>query len=335
MLRKLLPFGLRAACASVLCLGLLPQCDKKSAGNDAAPAASPPAPSARLPVASASAATATLPDATPDAQSDLPKARTDGCEDGMVRVEGEYCPGVIQTCEEHHPEYVARKSDPNVSERCNKYKPSKCISKEKVKLSFCMDRYEYPNKPGELPWVLTSWIQAREKCQKLGKRLCTEDEFNLACEGPEMLPYVYGHVRDPSKCNIDKEYRQPDQSRQMKTYLACPDDEFCSSEMKRLDQRHKIGSTHSCVSWAGVVDMNGNVNEWVELPGKEHPHRSGLKGGWWGPVRNRCRPTVKFHKEFDYGYEAGFRCCADAKDPGAAADAKSPGAAPVAPSANP
>ncbi|HMR78895.1 MAG TPA: hypothetical protein PKD61_27495, partial [Polyangiaceae bacterium] len=118
MLRKLLPFGLRAACASVLCLGLLPQCDKKSAGNDAAPAASPPAPSARLPVASASAATATLPDATPDAQSDLPKARTDGCEDGMVRVEGEYCPGVIQTCEEHHPEYVARKSDPNVSERC-------------------------------------------------------------------------------------------------------------------------------------------------------------------------------------------------------------------------
>ena len=72
-----------------------------------------------------------------------------------------------------------------------------------------------------------------------------------------------------------------------------------------------IGATHKCVSWAGVIDMNGNVNEWVELPGKEHPHRSGLKGGWWGPVRNRCRPTVKFHKEYDYGYEAGFRCCQD------------------------
>ena len=55
------------------------------------------------------------------------------------------------------------------------------------------------------------------------------------------------------------------------------------------------------------------MNEWVELPGKKYPDRSGLKGGWWGPVRGRCRPTVGFHKEEDYGYEEGFRCCADAK----------------------
>jgi formylglycine-generating enzyme len=57
--------------------------------------------------------------------------------------------------------------------------------------------------------------------------------------------------------------------------------------------------------------MNGNVNEWVNLPGKKPPNRSGLKGGWWGPVRNRCRPTVTFHKENDYGYEQGLRCCKD------------------------
>ena len=61
-----------------------------------------------------------------------------------------------------------------------------------------------------------------------------------------------------------------------------------------------------------LVDLNGNVNEWVRIPGEKPPNRSGLKGGWWGPVRDRCRPTVRFHKENDYGYEAGFRCCKDA-----------------------
>lgn len=229
----------------------------------------------------------------------------------MVRVSGEYCPAVIQTCIEHHPEYKSRKGDPTVSERCLKYKESRCVVKDEKQLDFCMDRYEYPNQPGELPWILTSWHQARALCQKQGKRLCTEDEFNFACEGPEMLPHVYGHDRDPSKCNIDKPYVQPDHSRQMLTYQKCLETEWCAAEVRRLDKRHAIGSTHSCASWAGVIDMNGNVNEWVELPGQEPPNRSGLKGGWWGPVRNRCRPTVKFHKEADYGYEAGFRCCQD------------------------
>ena len=231
----------------------------------------------------------------------------------MVRVEGEYCPSVIEDCLVHHKEYQARKDDKNVSERCLDYKqPSKCMSKERQHLSFCMDRYEWPNQVGELPRVLTSWLEAKAFCDKAGKRLCTEDEFNFACEGPDMLPYAYGFKRDATKCNIDKPYVQPDQSRQLATYDKCPDSEFCASEMKRLDQRHRIGSTHTCVSWAGIVDINGNVNEWVEIPGEKHPNRSGLKGGWWGPVRSRCRPTVTFHKEFDYGYEVGFRCCKNA-----------------------
>lgn len=239
----------------------------------------------------------------------------------MVRVEGDYCPAVLQTCLEHHEEYRNNPKGATVSERCLRYKkPVRCAVDQRRKLSFCMDRYEYPNQVGELPWVLTSWRQAQWLCEQQNKRLCTEDEFNFACEGPEMLPHVYGYDRDQSKCNIDRPYVQPDQSRAMLTYRKCLKDEWCSGELKRLDQRHRIGSRLTCVSWAGVVDLNGNANEWVELPGKEPPERSGIKGGWWGPVRNRCRPTVKFHKEFDYGYEVGFRCCLNptksAKDAG-------------------
>jgi sulfatase modifying factor 1 len=232
----------------------------------------------------------------------------------MVRVEGEYCPAVIQRCLRHHEEYERDPDAATVSERCLRYeKPSRCVSAQRRHLSFCMDRYEYPNQLGELPWVLTSWRQAKWLCEKEGKRLCTEDEYNFACEGPEALPHVYGYVRDATRCNIDQPYIQPDHSRAMLTYRKCLQDEKCRAELQRLDGRHRIGSRLTCVSWAGVVDLNGNVNEWVELPGEEPPNRSGLKGGWWGPVRCRCRPTVKFHHEFDYGYEAGFRCCRDAK----------------------
>jgi formylglycine-generating enzyme required for sulfatase activity len=229
----------------------------------------------------------------------------------MVRVEGEYCPEVDQKCLEHHKEYENDKSK-KVSERCLKFEePSKCLSKARVHLSFCMDRYEYPNKVGELPLILVSWVDATKMCSEQSKRLCTEDEFNFACEGPEMLPHVYGFARDETKCNIDKPYRK--RNKTMKKYQRCLADKGCAAELARLDQRHKIGEMPTCVSWAGLYDLNGNVNEWVNLPKEKAPNRSGLKGGWWGPVRNRCRPTVTFHKEEDWGYEEGFRCCADAK----------------------
>jgi hypothetical protein len=267
----------------------------------------------------AAAASAVAPAALP--------GRTDGCMDGMVRVAGDYCPDVEQVCLEHHEEYArdlkkraraeakGEKYKSTVSERCLRYaSPTKCLSKEKLKLDFCIDRYEYPNVPGELPALLISWTEAKKTCEKLGKRLCTEREFNFACEGPEALPYTYGYVRDPSKCSIDKEYRK--REKKLFPYERCMRTPRCKAELERLDQRLPIGSLAECVSPFGVYDLNGNINEWVELPKKKYPDRSGLKGGWWGPVRGRCRPTVDFHKEDDYGYEEGFRCCSDVRAPG-------------------
>jgi sulfatase modifying factor 1 len=61
--------------------------------------------------------------------------------------------------------------------------------------------------------------------------------------------------------------------------------------------------------------MVGNVDEWVnnESQGGK-PFRSGLKGGYWGPVRTRCRPMTTAHDETFRYYQIGFRCCAGAHE---------------------
>jgi sulfatase modifying factor 1 len=144
-------------------------------------------------------------------------------------------------------------------------------------------------------------------CAAKDKRLCTEEEFNFACEGEAMRPYVYGFSRDPSKCNFDKPYRA--RTFKFTEMESCGDDPACLAAYRAIDQRVPAGSMESCQSPEGVFDLNGNANEWVVIPDAKSPHRSGIKGGWWGPVRDRCRPTVTFHDEGDFGYEVGFRCC--------------------------
>jgi sulfatase modifying factor 1 len=56
--------------------------------------------------------------------------------------------------------------------------------------------------------------------------------------------------------------------------------------------------------------MTGNVDEWVvNVSQFGQPYVSGLKGGYWGPVRTRCRPMTTGHEQTFRYYETGFRCC--------------------------
>ncbi|HEY4158248.1 MAG TPA: SUMF1/EgtB/PvdO family nonheme iron enzyme [Polyangiaceae bacterium] len=214
-----------------------------------------------------------------------------GCPKEMVLVEGEYCTDVAQTC-------TRWLDDPTLPfARCAEYaSPARCVG-EKVSMRYCIDRYEY-TKPGEeLPMNYASFNIASETCASLGKRVCNESEWNFACEGEEMRPYPYGFSRE-SKCNQDR------------------DDLFEKNPHRQVlaDRREPADARPECVSAFGVYDMTGNMDEPVQREGAAHapPFSNALKGGWWMPARNRCRPATTAHDDYYKDIQVGVRCCAAA-----------------------
>lgn len=220
------------------------------------------------------------------------------CPTGMVLVDGESCTDVEHTCLEQ------MKDDP--AHRCLAFKPGAdvCVA-PKGHLKFCMDRYEWPGTPGAQPRVLVDYFEAEKLCKSVGKRMCKEDEFYLACEGPEHWPYAWGHVRHPSPCNIDRPYFMVDWQKWAKG------GDYMVEEARRLDQALPIGSS-KCWSPYGIHDVAGNVDEWTTArPGREL--QGSLMGGYWGPVQNACRYVTTVHGPEFMFYQIGFRCCSEAK----------------------
>ena len=241
------------------------------------------------------------------APQSVPSATDAICPTGMVLVDGDYCPAVAHRC----TKYLSEEHD-----RCAEYAVTGACFGTPEPERFCMDRFEYPNRRGTKPWVAVTWEEAKALCEAMGKRLCTEREWTLACEGDGRLPYPYGYRRDATACNIDKPYRFPDNS-------AYANPATREQEIARLDQREPSGSRSACVTPHGIYDMTGNVDEWVVYTRGhkfELPYISGLKGGYWGPVRNRCRPITATHNPWHSGYQIGFRCCADPPPPGRAGE---------------
>ncbi len=233
-----------------------------------------------------------------DEPNSVSTAQALACPANMLEVDGEYCPVLEQICEE----YLSEKRD-----RCAKFRPSSRCLLPTVRKNYCIDRFEYPNQANVKPTVGVNFEEAAQICAAEGKRLCTAEEWTLACEGNERTPYPSAFERDPSACNYDRDYIMPDDA-------AYQNPATRHAEIARLSQSEPSGSRERCKSTYGVFDMTGNVDEWVvngagSVNGPEYS--SGLKGGYWGPVRNRCRPMTTDHNHWHHGYQIGFRCCAN------------------------
>lgn len=194
-------------------------------------------------------------------------------------------------------------------------------------LHFCMDRFEYPNKLGQNPMIVVSYNEATNLCKSNGKRLCNETEWTFACEGEEAMPYPYGYERDAEACVVDRPWKPFTENG-----LAPRDGKKAREELDRLWQGTPSGSHAKCKSASGVYDLTGNVDEWTKTTRTSGGYASVLKGGYWGPVRARCRPATRAHNEDFVAYQQSFRCCSDVKAGavGANAQPSGSGAAPQA-----
>jgi sulfatase modifying factor 1 len=218
------------------------------------------------------------------------------CADEMTLVEGAFCPRVEQKC--------LRWMDPPGrfhDYRCAEYAaPARCLA-PRVHRRFCIDTHERSEAGTDLPLNQQSWTDAKRICEAAGARVCEDSEWTFACEGEEMRPYPYGWTRAASRCNADH------------VDLLTPSTPGHSGRLR--DEREPVGAHPDCASPFGVLDMAGNVAEWVSVDGFREGSVVVQKGNWWQPGKHACRDEQAGHDRHYKGTETGFRCCAPAAAP--------------------
>ncbi len=184
------------------------------------------------------------------------------CPDDMAPIPTERAVYCMDIHEASHPEATAE--SPGPQEIAPGETPAAATSRE-----------------GVLPWQIESNEAAQAACEAAGKRLCTPEEWEYACRGPDHLEYAYGNVYDDEICN--GLYTFPDGHRLMPT-----------------------GSFPECKNEFGVYDLNGNLWEHT-LDGSDRTVRGGaydcvnpgrLHGCGYIPETDAWTPSAR-----------GFRCC--------------------------
>jgi formylglycine-generating enzyme len=301
------------ACSAVA-PGAAPRSTAAPAGSATTKAPAPPSSVVRAKPAKP-ATSGSAKSQTPSKTAPAPAGETSGpsaCPSGMLLVDGEYCSKVEHECKRSWFDKSNKKTV------CEEFEPVSRCTGTKSKRRFCIDKYTWPNEKGARPEVMNRFHQAQMKCAAVGKRLCTESEWTLACEGPRMLPFPYGYVRDTKKCHGDLDWDSPDMNK-----VAARDPE----ELARLWKGVRNGSQPECVSEYGVPDLPGNVDDVVASETSDGTWRGKYDsvhtgGPWYRGVRNQCRPKIYTHDEGFYYYFLGFRCCAEPD--GKATDPRTP-----------
>ncbi len=242
-----------------------------------------------------------VPDAPSAPEPDPAPKPPEPCPEDMAFVDTEHCPEAHIRC------IRAERERSNKLTICHEFAPGQRCPGGHRRQRFCIDRYEYPNVEGAHPPTMVSAYDAAALCAERGKRLCWESEWTAACEGPDKLPFPYGHERSSKMCRIDQPWRKPslDKVHSTKEHVRDP-------ELRRLDQSLPSGAMPTCQSGFGVFDLTGNHDEWVLTEQRRGTSEwTGLKGGHWQHVRNACRPITTSHAAHWSYYLISFRCCRD------------------------
>lgn len=199
------------------------------------------------------------------------------CRD-LVRITGQqtlWIAGEDSVGNRTAPREMRWKIDPDAS-RCG---PRRALVPVGEGRDLCVDAYEYPNDPAQPPRTSVNWEDASSLCAQRGRRLCTRDELQAACQGPEEWAFPYGRTYVPGWCQVVE---------------------------------GKIGrgvGKPACRSWWGAYHLVGNAWEWTSTPTGTTYFTFG--GTYENGPDVRCGKTSRsFFRQ--NRYEAvGFRCCED------------------------
>lgn len=133
----------------------------------------------------------------------------------------------------------------------------------------CVDLYEAPGF-GTQPEHF-SFEAAVEYCDAKGRRLCSEQEWEAACRGPDGWLYPYGDEFDAGACVVER------------------------------SQAASVGNSNSCRSGFGAYDLSGNAAEWVDGPL--------LKGGDFSSDAFGARCGARTRAASAEATLSGVRCC--------------------------
>jgi formylglycine-generating enzyme required for sulfatase activity len=173
-------------------------------------------------------------------------------------------------------------------------------------------RANYYDDPAFLnyPVVNVDWNMASAYCEWAGARLPTEAEWEYGARGPESHIFPWGDTFDKMRVNYCD-------ARCAGLADATHDDGFPDTS--------PVGAFSEGVSWAGGLDMAGNVREWVsdwlatypraEVENPVGPDAGEMKipkGGSWYDTPDDVRSANRGGELPDYfRHNLGFRCGKD------------------------
>jgi formylglycine-generating enzyme required for sulfatase activity len=162
------------------------------------------------------------------------------------------------------------------------------------------------------PAINISWYGAQAYCDWIGGRLLTEAEWEYAASGPENRVYPWGNEYDCTKGNFQNwnDEEEPPSS---------PGEGGCDG----FDFTSPVDAYPEGASWTGVLDLAGNVGDWVAdwgvspYPGGFQTNPAGpesgtmkiVRGGSWDDYSWGVRTTTR--KEYNPTERSpfiGFRC---------------------------
>ena len=156
----------------------------------------------------------------------------------------------------------------------------------KYRLSYDEKPYTGGKDCPNCPAMGINWIQASKYCRWAGKRLPREEEWEAAARGVTNFSYPWGEVFLPHRSNLLGE-----------------EDGYLFSA--------PVGSFQSGSSASGVMDMAGNVWEWVDSKKSTRPQPETriVKGGGWTSDEKQARISFRNHVNLKMKNPTfGFRC---------------------------